>query len=248
MRSKIAAGALVLSVLLAPASFGAGAPVVPGMTATYDFFFGGLRAGEMTVSADFGAEAYRAGAEFRTTGIAGLLSDTEMTVSTEGRVGAAGLTPVRFTSNERENRDVRVVEVDFSGGGPSSVSAEPAFKTKPWSIDARDQQGAIDPLSAILHALAPATAEKACNRRVEAFDGEHRFAFEFGPPQRSGDGLTCEGAYIRVAGFKPSKMSDMPMLPLHLRLEERPDGLYQLVSLRSELKYGVVVMQLRDRD
>ncbi len=245
MGSRIAAGALVLSAVLAKAALGAGTPPVPDMAATYDFYFGGLRTGELTVSADFGAEAYRAGAEFRTTGLAGLFADTEMTVATEGRVGAGGLTPVRFTSNEREDSDVRVVEVDFSGSGPTAVSAEPAFKPKPWSIAPGDQRGAVDPLSAILHALAPASAGEACNRRIEAFDGEHRFAFEFGPPQVSGDTLTCEGAYIRVAGFNPRKMEQQSRMPLRLSLAKRPDGLYQVVELTSEIKYGVVVMRLR---
>ena len=245
MKAIGAAGATFLSAVLAITAAGAGGPAVPGMVAAYDFYFGGLRAGELTVSADFGPEAYSAGAEFRTTGIAGLFSDTEMKVATEGRVGSAGLTPVRFTSNERDEGDLQVVEVAFSGSGPTAVSAEPAFKPKPWSIEARDQRGAVDPLSAILHALAPAPAEQACNRRVEAFDGERRFAFEFGPVSHNGEMLTCEGAYVRLAGFRPSKMQNLPRLPLHMTLARRPDGLYQLVQLESEMKYGTVVMRLR---
>ncbi len=248
MRAVIAAAATILSAMLVTVPSGAGSPAVPAMAAAYDFYFGGLRAGELTVSADFGPEAYRAGAEFRTTGIAGLFSDTEMKVATEGWVGSAGLSPVRFTSNERDESDLRVVEVAFSGSGPTAVSAEPAFKPKPWSIEARDQRGAIDPLSAILHALAPAPAEQACNRRVEAFDGERRFAFEFGPVAGTGDTLTCEGAYVRLAGFRPSKMESLPRLPLHLTLARRPDGLYQVVLLESAMKYGTVVMRLRGWD
>lgn len=245
MKTIGAAGAILLSGVLAAAAAGAGGPAVPGLAATYDFYFGGLRAGELTVSADFGPDAYSAGAEFRTTGIAGLFSDTEMKVATEGRIGSAGFTPVRFTSNERDEGDLRVVEVAFSGSGPTTVRADPAFKRKPWSIEARDQQGAVDPLSAILHALAPAPAEQACNRRVEAFDGERRFAFEFGPVSREGDTLTCEGAYVRLAGFRPSKMQKLPRLPLHMTLARRADGLYQLVQLESKMRYGTVVMRLR---
>jgi hypothetical protein len=247
MKLKIGA-ALMLLITAAMPLTGAGArsPAETVLAVTYDFYIGGLKAGEMTVAAVFGREDYQATAEFRTTGIIGFFADTELQARTLGRVESHGLTPVRFTSIERKKGNEQFVEISFSKGGPPSLQAAPEFRSKPWSIKAGDQRGTTDPLSAILTALAPASANTVCNRRIEAFDGKHRFAFAIGSPVRVGENIRCEGAYIRLAGFKPEKMRERGRQPLTLNWKQRADGLFQVVRLISEGEYGAVVMRVRD--
>lgn len=242
--------AAALMVFLAMAQPSADAkihpPAVSDLTVVYDLFFGGFRAGEMTIAAAFGPDGYRADADFRTTGIVGLFVDTQMRVETVGRVDESGLVPVFFKSEEREDEDEQYVEISFSEAGPSSVRAAPEFRIRPWSIEARDQRGVTDPLSAVLIALAPAPAEAVCDKRIEAFDGKRRFAFDLASPERDGDRIRCDGVYLRLAGFKPKTIRKRGRQPFKLYLEQRPDGRFQVVRLVGETEYGVAVMRLRD--
>jgi hypothetical protein len=247
MKLKIAAGLMLLITAAMPLTGkGARSLAETGLAETYDFYIGGLKAGEMTVAAVFGREDYQATGEFRTTGIIGFFADTEMQARTFGRIDSHGLTPVRFTSIKRKKGDEQFVEISFSKSGPSSLQAAPEFRSKPWSIKAGDQHGTTDPLSAILTALAPAPANALCNQRIEAFDGKHRFAFDIGSPERAGKDIRCKGSYIRLAGFKPKKMREHGRQPLTLNWEPRADGLFQVVRMVSEGEFGSVVMRVRD--
>ena len=216
MARRMLGGLLLAAAMLTPVTGGkAQPPAVASHNATYDFYLGGIWAGEMTVEADFGsnfdgAGIYRAEITARTAGIVGFFFKAGVEAETVGRIGAAGLSPVRFTADAYERRRRRLVEISYDDGSPASVVAEPAYRLRPWSISARGQPGIADPLSAAFEALAPAGPDAICNQTADIFDGERRWAIEIGSPHheggQEGERIRCDTVYVRIAGFEPALM------------------------------------------
>jgi len=246
-------GGLLLSAAMLTPVMGSKAqpPAVASHNATYDFYLGGIWAGEMTFDADFGSDlddggAYRAGVTARTAGIVGFFFSAGIEAETVGRVDATGLSPVRFTADAYERKRRRLVEISYANGSAASVIAEPAYRIRPWSISLRDQPGIADPLSAAFEALSPAAADTLCNLTADIFDGERRWAVELGPPQRDDGGIRCDAVYVRIAGFKPKLMGERARRPFALFFEERGDGLYHAVRAAGQTSFGLAVLLLRE--
>jgi hypothetical protein len=238
-------------------------PAAVSHNATYDFYLGGIWAGEMTLDAEFGSDldgggTYRAGITARTAGIVGFFFTAGVEAETVGRVGATGLSPVRFTADAYERRHRQLVEISYDDGTPASVMAEPAYRIRSWSIDSHDQRGIADPLSAALEALAPAAADAICSQTADIFDGERRWAIEIGPPRPEGGreakgedggeggGIRCDAVYVRIAGFKPALMGERARRPFALFFEERGDGLFHAVRAAGRTSFGPAVLLLRE--
>jgi hypothetical protein len=252
-RSRMARNALarlLIALSLAaplPAAAG-GRPALPRFDAIYDLYIGGLWLGDVTVNADFEPAAYKAQAAIRLAGLIGLFYHSELVARAEGRVDGAGLSPEHFSFDSVNNRKRQFVNISYRDGTPASLSAEPEYPQKPWSIDAADQHGVADPLSAGLTAFTPAPADEICGQRVEIFDGRRRFALDIKPPEREDGKITCKAEYIRLAGFGPREMRpDEARWQLMVYLDQRPDGLYQIYRVTTELRLGVGVLKLRKK-
>ncbi|MHA1527878.1 MAG: DUF3108 domain-containing protein [Alphaproteobacteria bacterium] len=238
---------MVAAAVLAPASgVRTRPPAVDRLEAVYDFYLGGIRAGKLTVGAAFGAESYSARSELRTTGIVGVFYDLAFMAEVEGTIDTDGLFPVRYSSSSRDPRRQEIVEITFEDGTPRSIRVEPARRVRPWSINARDQRGATDPLSAVLTAFTPGPADAICEQRVDVYDGKHRFALEVGPPRREGARIRCDAMYVRLAGYKPKRMGKRTWRPFTLFIEERADGLFEVVRAVGDSSFGPVILLLRE--
>jgi len=262
MTGRMLAGLLLSAAMLTPVMGSkAQPPAVASHTATYDFYLGGIWAGEMTFDADFGSDfdadfdgggTYRAGLTARTAGIVGFFFRAGVEAETVGRVDATGLSPVRFTADAYERRRRQLVEISYDDGSPASVMAEPAYRQRPWSISLPGQPGIADPLSAAFEALAPAAADAICSQTADIFDGERRWAIEIGPPRHEGGGggggdrIRCDAVYVRIAGFKPTLMGERARRPFALFFEDRGDGLFHVVRAVGKTSFGLAVLLLRE--
>ena len=247
LRNAVPTAVALMAALASPPAALPAPPPTSELVAAYDVYFGGLRAGELTVAASFGAGDYRADATFRGRGIIGLFMDTELEAETVGRLEAGALVPIRFRSLEREaGREKRRIEVTFTADRPQAVRAAPPFPKRPWSIDPRQQKGTTDPLSAIIALLLPQSPAEVCGQRLEAFDGRRRFAFDLEPAADVRGHVRCDGIYLRLAGFSPRKMKrDRARIPFTLHFRTRADGTSEVVRLVGDTRYGTVVMKLR---
>lgn len=216
------------------------APAVPELSASYDIKVAMLTIGQASLTAAVEADAYRAGAVVSTKGLARLFAEEDWAAEATGQVDPRGLTPVRFRSSD----DKRDVVVDFDAGVPERVQVEPEPEVKPWSIDPRAQQGVTDPVTALVSLLAPVPAGEACGRRVEAFDGRHRFAFVLGEADTADGTIRCEGAFAYLAGYKPDKAGRTRAFSVEYA--ERDGGLVQIERITLPTTVGNVVMRLRD--
>ena len=233
--------------MLAPAS-GAQTrpPAIDGVEVVYDFYLGGIRAGQLTVSAAFDAVRYNARAALKTTGIVAFFYDLAFDAKASGRIDTSGLSPENYNSSSRDPKRRQFIEISFVNRTPVSSRVEPKRDSQPWSINPRDQHETVDPLSAVLATLAPAPAESVCEQRVEVFDGRRRFALEIGKRQRESTRIHCDAEYVRLAGFKPKWMGKNATRPFTLFLEQRTDGLFEVIRAVGDTSFGPIVLLLRD--
>ena len=222
-------------------------PPVESFSAAYDIHIGGLEAGALSVEATIGDARYAASARMRTSGLVGFFLDESWRGETEGAVREGRLRPLRYSSGKAGERGAQRRELGYEDDAPVSVRSEPEAAEHPWSVDAADQQGTVDPVTALVSMLAPAAEGEACDRRILAYDGEHRFAFELGPAERRGDRLACEGAYVRLGGYEPTALTgEDGRQPFTLVLAERADGLLQARRIEAETGFGAGVLRRRE--
>jgi hypothetical protein len=251
MKSRMGRGlwaASLVTTLVAAGGSPARMPAVEAVSATYDFYLGGIWAGEMTFDGRFSGGAYRTTVTARTAGIVGLFFKAGAEAEAVGRINGDGFAPERFTADAYERRRRQKVDIRYESGTQASILAEPPYRIRPWSDPSPDYPGIPDPISAAFQAFTPGGAEEICGRTANVFDGQRRWAVEIGPPQEPGaDGrIRCEAVYVRIAGFKPKLMGERARRPFALFLEAREDGLYQVIRVIGDTSFGLAVLLLRD--
>ncbi|HUS55162.1 MAG TPA: DUF3108 domain-containing protein [Thermohalobaculum sp.] len=251
MGRKVLGGLLVCAAMLvAMPGAGAGVPVVSSHRAVYDFYLGGIWAGEMAVEAAFnkrpdGDGTYSARVKAQTAGIVGFFFTAGVVGEAVGMIDVDGLSPLRFVADAYELTHRQQVEMSY-GNGALEIRAEPAYRVRPWSMSPEGMEGIADPLSASYEAFAPATADAICNQTAEMFDGSRRWAIAIGPPLRVGDRTRCDAVYVRIAGFKPKLMGAEARRPFALFYEQRSDGLFHAVRAVGQTSFGLAVLLLRE--
>lgn len=215
------------------------------LSTIYDLYLGGIKAGELTIDAQYLGDRYSATSVMRTAGIVGAVYKASFEAQTEGLLTPTGLEPVRFAADSRMRKKHQAVEMLYSDKAPKKVNAEPAFVPKPWQIDPEQQTGTLDPISAALTALAPMPLKQICNRSVEVFDGRRRYAIDLGKPEADGKRIRCPANYRRVAGFKPKMMRKTPNFPFNIWFVERGDGTAHVIRAAGESMFGLAVILLR---
>ena len=248
-RTKLAA--LVGSVLVLGMGFGAlesTANTKPRDVDTiYDFYLGGIKAGELAIDADMQGDRYHATSILKTAGIVGFVYKASFEAETEGLLTPDGFEPVRFQADSRMRKKEQRVEMRYANNAPREVLAQPKFDPRPWQVDPTQQVGALDPITAAISALAPMPKADICNRTVEIFDGRRRYAIDLGSPVKDGKRIKCKAMYRRIAGFKPKMMKKRPKFPFNIWYEERADGLAHVVRGAGDSMFGLAVILLRDR-
>ena len=139
---------------------------------------------------------------------------------------------------------VRDITMRFSGGVPSFVEWVPARKVRARDVDPQAQGGTVDPVSAALAVLQPLSAEIACGRKIEIYDGSKRSRIIIGEPRQTENGVRCSGAYKRVAGFSKKQMSEKVDFPFTVLYETR-DGKLTIRSMELDSVIGRATMRRR---
>lgn len=212
----------------------------------YDFYLGGIKAGEVSIDSRVDGKRYKATSKLKTAGIVGLLYKASFEARTNGVLTSKGYAPKRFVADSRMSSKEQRVDMRFAKNAPRKVKAVPAFDPRPWQIDPKKQTGTVDPITAAISSLAPMPKGKICNRSVEVFDGRKRYAIDLGKPVADGKRIKCAAMYRRIAGFKPKMMKKRPKFPFNIWYEERPDGLAHVVRAAGDSVFGLAVILLRE--
>lgn len=208
---------------------------------SFGLWFGGLKAGAVSVVAETAEGRWTLAAEGRPAAWLSALYSARLVAEGEGPAGEAGPRAGRFLADLAFGDDRQRVEVRRAPDGTPAVRAEPAFRPRPWQIDPAAQGDAEDPTSLAAALLAPTPPEALCGRETAIFDGRRRSRVTLEAPARDGAGLwRCEGRWQRVAGYREAHLERDPV-PLTAWFAEGGDGLARLVRVEVRTGWGVAV-------
>jgi hypothetical protein len=213
----------------------------------FDIYWGGLSMGRLDYDLSVEDGRYMVRAVAKPSGVAKLLFDARLKAEGEGTISPAP-EPERFAADLRFNDDRQAVEVVFDPGGrPRSVAADPPWKPRRWEIEPTEQTGALDPMAAAAVLAAPVAPEKLCGTSVKIFDGRRVSRITLGAARPERGALRCEGAWERVAGYRPKDMKRGPS-DVTVDYEVGEDGLARLERVQVDTGWGLGVALRSDEE
>lgn len=167
------------------------------------------------------AGRYAARATVRTSGLARLFDQTNITATSTGALFSGGAAWSSYDLSHAYARKFRRIQMRRAGG---SVSAEiaPTYRDMGDPPASPAQQAAsLDPLSALFMLGRQVGAARACRGGAIVFDGRQHYSLTLSPrragPFRGGgyDGpaIACTLRYRPLAGFKPMSASERAAIP-----------------------------------
>ncbi|WP_157966335.1 DUF3108 domain-containing protein [Oceanibium sediminis] len=186
----------------------------------YDVSLAGLKAARLEIAVNVEGGRYTAVGQVEGRGLVGAITNFYNGGTTSGRVlGAGRLQPVRYDGVQESSRR-REVTILYDGGVPTSVDWRPPRKERARDIDPSDQGGALDPISATWAMLQDMPSGQACGRSILVYDGQRRSRLDLGQRKPSGDRFTCDGRYVRVAGYSPKQLAEQKDFPFTITYRE----------------------------
>lgn len=236
-------GVLLSMILMLPAGTGKA-----GQDARmrYEARFAGLRVADITIAAQENGTSYAVSALVTPTGLVALLRDIRFDMSVRGRLNHGQLLPDLYRDDVNTGRRASSVTLQYDRATPRVIGIRPDDGPLPWDLDAGDQTGTIDPLSAIWRVLRPRPEADLCGWQVTMFDGQRRTRLFFEEGLREGADITCRGLYQRLAGYPPADLAERSRFPFSARFSDRGGGLWVLTSVEAQSLFGTVRILERD--
>lgn len=258
---SIAASLAVLAAATAasaPAASDDGIVAPPNSEAIHISYNGSLaffRVVKITVDAVINEEAFDAKAGFRTTGLAGLLKDSEIEATSNGWVVAGDLIPGDYEHRNKKSRKNRVIQVVYRG--PTvTPNVVPDFGSHGDPPPTPEQLStAYDPLTTFA-SLALDRSGAPCDRSIDVFDGKQLFNLRFEPVKAEnmntrgyeGPTLKCHAYYTPVAGFDEEDLAapEVYERPIQLWFAEVRPGVNVPVLIKTTVSGIGVNVELRN--
>lgn len=223
MRRGLRIGAAMIAATACAAAPGAtrapGGPMADA--ALFDVHFGGIWAGTLDLALRFEGDGYRAAASGRTEGVIGAFYGASFSAEAHGDAPggdgpAPGARAEAFDAKGSFGGASIALSIAFGPDAPALVTADPAFKPKPYQIDPTAQAGVFDPLGAAALLLRERPGGALCDTTIDVFDGRRTSRITLSPPKTGPRGeIQCDAVLSRIAGWKPKHMTRPPF---HFRL------------------------------
>lgn len=207
----------------------------------FDVRMHGVRAAELVVKGDVQGASYSVSGRARGTGLIGSIVEVDFRAQARGRVSNGRLMSSAVTLDDRMGDERGVTVMDWPGSAPR-VTRSPGFPREAYDIDAADQRGAKDPMSALFDLLRTQPEAGLCNWRAKLFDGRRATQINVAPPQAVEGGLRCNAEFLRIAGFEPEDMA-RTRFPFSVTYAPAGDGMMRAVEMRAATKYGDAVLR-----
>lgn len=191
---------------------GANADVV---RARYTVSLIGLHIGDAAAIGSFDAVNYRIDFNAKLTGVAALVANVKMALSSSGSLRKGMIAPSSYATTASNSHETRTVRMSLNGGSVKAVEISPPFEDKEGRVPVTEahKRNILDPTSALIMAVPegqPLVGPAACNRTIPVYDGFLRFdvtLFFIGTREVALQGYAgpvsvCGARYTPVAGHK----------------------------------------------
>ena len=214
--------------------------------------------GKARFTAELGEDTYAITSRVKTTGLADILVNYDLSLSATGYVSEDRLDTYAYVSQNNDGRKNRRVEVVY-GEDDFTMTANPVFgNLGDPAATAEQVLIANDPISALISfALEPrAEGEDPCGGPLRIFDGrqlthlhlEHAGRKNVRSDVWRGEAIECHVTMDKVAGYKPGEANKDNLSgidgPLRMYLAELPNGATVPVRIEADTDdIGKVVLQ-----
>lgn len=145
------------------------------------------------------------------------LYEWRSSIASNGYLSGVTPRPNIYAFNARADKKAERIRLNFSSSGVQNIKAIPPTKPHPQRVKLTKShlRGVVDPLSAVLvfadKAPSLTNGSKACNRRLQIFDGRQRFdvvmsykrkAYAELANGKSRTAFVCRAKYRPIAGHK----------------------------------------------
>ena len=190
------------------------------LEASYGVTVAGISIGRADAKARFTRAGYAAVIHGTTSGVSRLVSDARASLVGIGRYSPKAISPASFKLDTQEGSLETHVDMSFSAGTVSDLTARPRLPEAPDRVPLYREHltGVVDPVGAFLIPTAgpgPPDGHEVCAHRIRLFDGWERYdiglAFKEtrmveGPAEAyAGKVVVCAARYIPVAGHRSNR-------------------------------------------
>lgn len=215
--------------------------------------------GKATFHVDLERDTYRITSKVKTTGLADLLVNYDLSLSATGYVREDKLDTYAFVSQNRDGKKNRRVELTY-GDSDVAMTVRPTFGDlgNPPATP-RQKLDALDPITALINfGLEPrADSANPCGGPIKVFDGRQlshlHLKYAGMKTVRSqawrGEAIECHVRLDRVAGYDEDEIGEQKNLsgidgPLRMWLAPLPNGATLPVRIEADSEdIGKVVLQ-----
>lgn len=216
----------------------AGAPApASAEKAAFNVSFGGLRAGVIAYDADVSGASYTARGAARPSGLIGAIFDATIDTVASGAVEANSYRPRVAREITRDDGEVTERTYRYDGGVPA-ITRDPPRAAPADALPPHGQAGTVDTTTAAFAILRDRPAALACALDISIYDGRRRHRIRLNDPTPTGDGMTCRGEYVRVAGFDPDDLDGKTVWPLEMDYARLDTGAMRVMRLSFPTSFG----------
>lgn len=180
----------------------------------YAVYAAGLKVLDIESRLDLGSKGYRLDVSYHTTGVFGLIINSEMQSFVQGTWTRSRAAPLRFASWGTMRGSPRRTVIDFIAGQPLIRDLEPANDEDREPVPVNMRRDTMDTLSAIVALVREVSTTGRCDGGVSTFDGRwllginsHTIGIERLETEDrssfSGPALHCDVEGRQLAGFQP---------------------------------------------
>ena len=219
--TRKSAFAAALTIALAAASTkGAAVAFADEFKARYTVSLIGFRIGEVAATGTLGSGVYKINVNAKLTGVAAMISDVKLGLTSSGSVQKDRLAPSTYATTSANSQGVRTVRMSLDAGNVKSVEIFPPFEEKPDRVPVSEahKRNIVDPTSALIMSVPegePLVGPAACDRTIRVYDGYVRFNItlhyagqkEVAIEGYSGPVSVCAARYTPIAGHSRDSKS-----------------------------------------
>lgn len=206
--------------------------------ARFEARYGPFRIADLTLTATEDDTRYSAAGTVLRTTLISLIRDFHFDLRVEGRRNGADFTPDRFFGDlDTGHRQVRV-EMHYDRGVPVIDRLAPEEPQRAYSLEAANQGGTVDMLTALFRVARPRPVAELCGWSVDLFDGRRRSRLVLEPARTQDGESRCQGEYRRLAGYAPQDLEDYDHMPFVVTFRPDAAGNWLLTRIDTQTPYG----------
>ncbi len=199
------------------------------------------------------ANRYAARANLRTSGLARLFDQTDITAAVTGSFSGANIGWTRYDISHAYASKFRRIQMNRGSGGVSADITPSYGDMGSPAASASQQSGSYDPLSGLFALGRQIGVARACRGSVLVFDGRQHYRLAVSPRSQgtfngggyNGPALLCQFRYEPIAGFSANfDRSSVPAAEAWFALPDEP-GFAPPLRLTVPTPLGAAQLDLR---